>query len=70
MFFSSMCCILHFKFFWLLEIKVSEDVLTDFCCNCRDTQAPPLSDKDQEERTMRIEFVQGLLLSTIIDDGL
>lgn len=29
---------------------------------------PVLSDKDQEERTRRSEFVQGLMLSTIFDD--
>ncbi|KAM4116508.1 hypothetical protein ACB094_02G056100 [Castanea mollissima] len=29
-----------------------------------------LSDKDQEEKTRKCEFVQGLLLSTILDDGL
>ncbi|GAV91054.1 Di19 domain-containing protein [Cephalotus follicularis] len=30
----------------------------------------PLSDKDQEEKTRKSEFVQGLLLSTILDDDL
>ncbi|KAL5700995.1 RING-type E3 ubiquitin transferase [Ranunculus cassubicifolius] len=28
----------------------------------------PLSDKDQEERVSRCEFVQGMLLSTMFDD--
>ncbi|XP_009759813.1 protein DEHYDRATION-INDUCED 19 homolog 3 [Nicotiana tabacum] len=31
---------------------------------------PPLSIKDQEEKAKRSEFVQGLLLSTILDDNL
>ncbi|PON40543.1 Dehydration-induced protein [Parasponia andersonii] len=30
----------------------------------------PLSDKDQEEKAQRCNFVQGLLLSTFLDDGL
>ncbi|XP_021912534.1 protein DEHYDRATION-INDUCED 19 homolog 3-like [Carica papaya] len=30
--------------------------------------SPPLSVKDQEEKAKRCEFVQGLLLSTILDD--
>lgn len=37
----------------------------------RNVQAsPPLSVKDQEEKAKRCEFVQGLLLSTILDDSL
>lgn len=32
--------------------------------------APPLSVKDKEEKARRSEFVQGLLLSTILDDNL
>ncbi|KAF5738744.1 drought-responsive family protein [Tripterygium wilfordii] len=34
----------------------------------RKVQAPPLSDKDQEEKARKSEFVQGLLLSTMLDD--
>ncbi|XVF57559.1 hypothetical protein PTKIN_Ptkin06aG0215400 [Pterospermum kingtungense] len=34
----------------------------------RNIQSPPLSVKDQEEKAKRCEFVQGLLLSTILDD--
>ncbi|KAF5737029.1 drought-responsive family protein [Tripterygium wilfordii] len=34
----------------------------------RKVQALPLSDKDQEERARKSEFVQGLLLSTMLDD--
>ncbi|CAH1429147.1 unnamed protein product [Lactuca virosa] len=33
-------------------------------------QRAPLSDKDQEEKARRSEFVQGLLFSTFLDDGL
>ncbi|XP_027159951.1 protein DEHYDRATION-INDUCED 19 homolog 3-like [Coffea eugenioides] len=36
----------------------------------RKVQQPPLSIKDQEEKTKRSQFVQGLLLSTILDDNL
>lgn len=36
----------------------------------RKVQPPPLSIKDQEEKTKRSEFIQGLLLSTILDDNL
>ncbi|KAM3707845.1 hypothetical protein ACB098_02G056400 [Castanea mollissima] len=36
----------------------------------RNFQQLVLSDKDQEEKTRKCEFVQGLLLSTILDDGL
>ncbi|GMI94503.1 drought-induced protein19 [Hibiscus trionum] len=34
----------------------------------RTIQSSPLSVKDQEEKAKRCEFVQGLLLSTIVDD--
>ncbi|XWS42345.1 hypothetical protein CRYUN_Cryun16bG0006700 [Craigia yunnanensis] len=34
----------------------------------RNVQSSPLSVKDQEEKAKRCEFVQGLLLSTILDD--
>ncbi|XP_052207838.1 protein DEHYDRATION-INDUCED 19 homolog 4-like [Diospyros lotus] len=34
----------------------------------RKIQQSPLSDKDQEEKTRRSQFVQGLLLSTFLDD--
>ncbi|KAL4579295.1 hypothetical protein LXL04_015436 [Taraxacum kok-saghyz] len=33
-------------------------------------QRAPLSDKDQEEKARRSEFVQGLLFSSFLDDGL
>ncbi len=36
----------------------------------RKMQSPPLSVKDKEERGRRCEFVQGMLLSTILDDNL
>lgn len=36
----------------------------------RNFQVSPLSDKDQMERTRRCEFVRGLFLSTVLDDGL
>nr|XP_043621424.1 protein DEHYDRATION-INDUCED 19 homolog 3 [Erigeron canadensis] len=35
----------------------------------RKPQSPPLSIEDKEERSKRSEFVQGMLLSTIFDDG-
>lgn len=38
--------------------------------NVSERKQPPLSIKDKEERTKRSEFVQGLLLSTILDDNL
>jgi hypothetical protein len=36
----------------------------------RQVQSTPLSIKDQEEKAKRSDFVQGLLLSTILDDDL
>ncbi|PQP94561.1 protein DEHYDRATION-INDUCED 19 homolog 3 isoform X2 [Prunus yedoensis var. nudiflora] len=36
----------------------------------RNAPSPPLSIKDKEEKTKRCAFVQGMLLSTILDDGL
>ena len=33
-------------------------------------QPSPLSDKDQKEKAKQCEFVQGLLLSTFLDDNL
>ncbi|KAB1213893.1 hypothetical protein CJ030_MR5G017156 [Morella rubra] len=36
----------------------------------RNAEQSPLSDKDQEEKTRKCEFVQGLLLSTVLDDNL
>ncbi|BFG36855.1 hypothetical protein CerSpe_231290 [Prunus speciosa] len=36
----------------------------------RNVPSPPLSIKDKEEKTKRCAFVQGMLLSTILDDGL
>ncbi|XVE82222.1 hypothetical protein DITRI_Ditri15bG0130400 [Diplodiscus trichospermus] len=36
----------------------------------RKPQQSQLSDKDHEEKTRRCEFVQGLLMSTILDDNL
>lgn len=36
----------------------------------RNRQSPPLSVKDKQEKAKRCQFVQGLLLSTILDDGL
>ncbi|KAL3505671.1 hypothetical protein ACH5RR_031053 [Cinchona calisaya] len=36
----------------------------------RSTQLSPLSEKDQEERVRKCEFVQGLLLSTFLDHDL
>lgn len=39
-----------------------------FCFDDRTIQSSPLSVKDQEEKAKRCECVQGLLLSTIVDD--
>lgn len=36
----------------------------------RKVQQPPMSIKDQEEKAKRCEFVQGLLLSMVLDDNL
>ncbi|CAN4108863.1 unnamed protein product [Withania somnifera] len=36
----------------------------------RKVEQPPMSVKDQEEKAKRSSFVQGLLLSTILDDNL
>lgn len=36
----------------------------------RNMQLSPLSDKDQKEKAKQCEFVQGLLLSTFLDDNL
>jgi hypothetical protein len=33
-------------------------------------ETPTMSVKDREEKTKRCEFVQGLLMSTILDDDL
>ncbi|XP_048324399.1 protein DEHYDRATION-INDUCED 19 homolog 3 isoform X1 [Ziziphus jujuba] len=43
---------------------------TDENVSQRNRQSPPLSVKDKEEKAKRCQFVQGLLLSTILDDGL
>lgn len=48
----------------LAEETSDEDMLK------RNIQPSPLSDKDQEEKAQRSEFVQGLLWSTILDDDL
>uniref|UniRef100_A0A0R0EFK8 Di19 C-terminal domain-containing protein n=1 Tax=Glycine max TaxID=3847 RepID=A0A0R0EFK8_SOYBN len=37
---------------------------------CRNVETSTLSVKDKEEKAKRCEFVQGLLLSTILDDNL
>lgn len=43
--------------------------LTVVYCD-RTSQQAMLSDEDQEEKTRKCEFVQGLLLSTILDDNM
>ncbi|KAK9281109.1 hypothetical protein L1049_004002 [Liquidambar formosana] len=48
-----------------LAEKSTDETILD-----RNTQPSPLSDKDQEEKAKRSEFVQGLLWSTIFDDSL
>jgi hypothetical protein len=45
--------------------KTTNDFVTE-----RKAETPPLSTKDKEERSRRCEFVQGLLLSTILNDDL
>ncbi|XP_015891984.1 protein DEHYDRATION-INDUCED 19 isoform X1 [Ziziphus jujuba] len=47
------------------EEKSSDHILLE-----RNIQKSPLSDKDQEEKAERCKFAQGLVLSTIFDDGL
>ncbi|KAM5561081.1 protein DEHYDRATION-INDUCED 19 [Rosa sericea] len=54
----------HFSTETSLAKKSTEKVLE------RNVKSPPLSVKDKEEKAKRCEFVQGLLLSTIPDDGL
>lgn len=41
-----------------------------WCYRNSEPSLPPVSDKDQEEKAQRCKFVQGLLWSTILDDGL
>ncbi|XP_024189705.1 protein DEHYDRATION-INDUCED 19 homolog 3 [Rosa chinensis] len=54
----------HFSTETSLAKKSTEKVLE------RNVKSPPLSVKDKKEKAKRCEFVQGLLLSTIPDDGL
>ncbi|XP_024025867.1 protein DEHYDRATION-INDUCED 19 homolog 3 isoform X2 [Morus notabilis] len=49
----------------VLEEKTSEEASLE-----GNSRPPPLSDKDQEEKAERCKFVQGLLWSTFLDDGL
>nr|KYP74372.1 Protein DEHYDRATION-INDUCED 19 isogeny 3 [Cajanus cajan] len=43
---------------------------SDQTVSARNVETPTLSVKDKEEKEKRCEFVQGLLLSTILDDNL
>lgn len=70
---------LLFCYFWILYILhwVSSccigsphNLMVYFNLFCRKVQQPPLSIKDQEEKVKRSSFIQGLLLSTILDDNL
>lgn len=51
------------------EVNVAEES-SDKNSLGRIIPSSPLSNKDQEEKARRCEFVQGLLYSTFLDDGL
>lgn len=53
-----------------LEGNSAERVLIEESSERSSQQTPTLSAKDQEEMTRRCEFVQGLLMSTFLDDSL
>ncbi|CAN4111013.1 unnamed protein product [Withania somnifera] len=50
--------------------KISAKKSSIVAASGRKVQQPPMSIKDQEEKAKRSSFVQGLLLSTILDDNL
>jgi len=52
----------------LEAISVEENLRED--SSDRNIQAPLISEEDREERARKSEFVQGLLLSTFLDDNL
>ncbi|KAI3864041.1 hypothetical protein MKW98_031633 [Papaver atlanticum] len=49
------------------ESNTVEETLDDHLQE-RNVQPPPLSDKDQEEKASRSQFVQGMVLSMMFDD--
>ncbi|XP_052188723.1 protein DEHYDRATION-INDUCED 19 homolog 4-like isoform X2 [Diospyros lotus] len=50
-----------------MEASLTMESLTEVSAE-RNVRQSPLSDKDQEERARKCKFVQGLLLSTFLDD--
>lgn len=54
--------------FQYIHVRNSLYVFYIFVCAYRNVLSTPVSFKDREEKAKRSEFVQGLLLSTILDD--
>ncbi|XP_075487384.1 protein DEHYDRATION-INDUCED 19 homolog 3-like [Primulina tabacum] len=50
-------------------VSLSVETSTTDGISERKVQEPPLSIKDKEEKTKRCEFVQGILLSKVLDDN-
>lgn len=57
------------KMAWVL-LPPSISIITSLLFVFSNVETPTLSVKDKEEKAKRCEFVQGLLLSTILDDDL
>lgn len=57
-------------FYLTFPVHMFEFPRSNTFCGHRNVPSPPLSIKDKEEKTKRCAFVQGMLLSTILDDGL
>ncbi|XP_073050358.1 protein DEHYDRATION-INDUCED 19 homolog 4-like isoform X1 [Primulina eburnea] len=53
-----------------IEASPTEESFVETLADGRVVQQPPLSEEDQKEKTRRSKFVQGLLLSTFLDDDL
>ncbi|WRX24377.1 Protein dehydration-induced 19 [Theobroma cacao] len=63
------CCSI-FEPYTVIFRRFFRFVILIFGFDSRHVQSSPLSVKDQEEKAKRCDFVQGLLLSTILDDVL
>ncbi|XP_073300866.1 protein DEHYDRATION-INDUCED 19 homolog 4-like isoform X3 [Primulina huaijiensis] len=53
-----------------VEASPVEESMLDTLADGRVVPQPPLSEEDQKEKTQKCKFVQGLLLSTFLDDNL
>ncbi|XP_073054528.1 protein DEHYDRATION-INDUCED 19 homolog 7-like isoform X3 [Primulina eburnea] len=53
-----------------VEASPMEESMVDNVAHGRVVPQPPLSEEDQKEKTVKCKFVQGLLLSTFLDDNL